>query len=97
MREFIQVFEHSTGRMYQQLFAAAEQPEENEDVLQATKLFDLAYVLSTYALVSGWIDGKQENNSVTTSVNLATGEVSREGTLTEMQIPRKYQKATKRL
>ena len=62
MREFIQEFEHSTHRMYQLLYQALD-PDNDEAVREIMGLFNWAYRFSTYALVSAWIDDKQEDNS----------------------------------
>ena len=97
MREFIQEFEHSTLRMHQMLYGPVSDPENDEGVKQIVILFNLVYLSSTYALLSAWIDDKQETNSLTTTVNLSTGEVRQEGTRSEMQVPRKYRRSTKRL
>ncbi len=96
MREFIQEFEHSTGRMYQMLYGAVADPENDEGVREIMDWFNLVYLSSTYALVSAWINDKRENVSLRTIVNLTTGELSQEGTRTEMTVPRKYQRATKK-
>ena len=96
MREFIQEFEHSTHRMYQLLYQALD-PDDDEAVRKIMDLFNWAYRLSTYALVSAWIDDKQEDNSLRTIINLTTGEVKREGVLTKRPLPGKYKHAAKRL
>ena len=96
MREFIQEFEHSTLRMYQMLYGAVAEPDNNEDVRQTMDWFNLAYHSSTYALVSAWLDDKHEDISLRTTIDLTSGEVRQEGTRTPMQVPRKYQRSTKR-
>lgn len=95
MREFVQEFEHSTLRMHQMLYGAVADPESDERVKQMINWFNLIYLSSTYALLSAWIDDKQESNSLTTIVDLTTGEVRQEGDRTEMRVPRKYRRATK--
>ena len=97
MREFIQEFEHSTGRMFQMLYGAVSDPDHHKDVKEITGWFDLIFRSSTYALVSAWIDDKRETDSLTTVVDLKTGGIRQEGTRTEMKIPRKYQSRTRRL
>ena len=95
MREFTHEFEHSTQRMYQMLYGPVSNPESDERVGQIMNWFNLVFLSSTYALLSAWIDDKQEHNSLTTRVNLTTGEVRQEGTRSEMRVPRKYRRATK--
>ena len=97
MREFIQEFEHSTGRMYQMLYGAVPNPDNDESLDRIFAWFDLVFRASTYALVSAWIPDKQESNSLRTTVNLTTGEVRQEGTRSEMKVPGKYRNSTKRL
>ena len=97
MREFIQVFEHSTGRMYQMLYGRVAQADGDKGLPNVMDWFNLTYLASTYTLVSAWIDDKQENISLTTIVDLTTGDVRQEGTRTKMRVPKKYQNSTKRL
>ena len=96
MREFIQEFEHSTHRMYQLLYQTLD-PDNDEAVREIMGLFNWAYRFSTYALVSAWIDDKQEDNSRRTSIDPTTGEVRQEGALTKRSVPREYKHTTKRL
>ena len=95
MREFIQEFEHSTGRMYQMLYGTVENPDDDQGITEVFDWFNFVFRSSIYALLSGWIDDKQDETLVTTNINLATGEVSQEWTRTEMTIPKKYLRATK--
>ena len=97
MREFIQEFEHSTARMYQMLYGVVAAPDSDKEVREIVDWFYLAYVASTYALVSAWTDDKQETASLRTIVDVATGEVREEGTRTEKRVPKRYRKSTKRL
>lgn len=97
MREFIQEFEHSTGRMSQILYGALEDPDNNEAAKQIMTLFELIYRVSTYAVVSAWIADKHEETTYRITVNLATGDRKDEGTHTPMRVLKKYRKSTKRL
>ena len=97
MREFIQEFEHSTHRMYQLLYETLEDSDNDEAVREIMGLLNWAYRFSTYALVSAWIDDKQEGNTLMTSIDLTTDEVRQEGALTKMQVPREYKHTAKRL
>ena len=97
MREFVQEFEHTTGRMYQMLYGEIPDPQDDQRVTEIFDWFNLVFRSSIYAVLSGWIDDKQEENFVEINLNLTTGESSQEWTRTEMKVPRKYQKATKRL
>ncbi len=95
MREFIPEFEHSTERIYQMLFGAVADPENDEDVKQIVDRFNLVYRSSTYALLSAWIDDKHEDISLKIIIDRTTGKVREEGTWTEMQFPKKYRNSTK--
>ncbi len=97
MREFIHAFEHATGRISQIMYGFVGDEGNDQRSLFVTDLLHWLYRSSTYALVSAWIGDKQESRSLTTVVNLVTGEVMEQGTRNEMQVPRKYRKATKRL
>ena len=100
MREFIQEFEHSTGRLYQMLYGPVAESGSDDGVKEITDWFNLVgvvYLASTYALVSAWIDDKQEPSSLSTTINLTTGEMKTEGTRIQMRVPTKYRKSTKRL
>ena len=98
MREFIQEFEHHTERMYQMLSEPVD--GSNNDDERLTQVFDwmnLVFRSSIYALLSGWIEDKQDDFLTTITINLATGESSQETTGTGMKVPKKYQRATKRI
>ena len=58
MREFIQEFEHTTGRMYQMLYGAVEDPEDNQDIADVFDWFNFVFRSAIYALLSGWIADK---------------------------------------
>ena len=93
LREFIQDFEHSTGRMYQMLYSRSNEL----DIEHMLHWFDLVYRFSTYALISFWIDDKTEENSVKITINTTTWETTQKWTRNEMQVPKKYRRFTKRL
>ena len=98
LREFIQEFEHSTtDRMYQMLYGTSDDTDNNPNVEQMLPWFDLVYRLSTYAIISTWIDDKTVKNSVTIKMNMTTREHTEEWTREKMRVPRKYRRATKRL
>ena len=96
-REFIQEFEHTTYRMYQMLYGTVADPNNNDSVTHVFDWFNLVFRSSTYALVSRWLNDKQEQNLVHISIDMASGESSEDWTRTEMKVPQKYQRATKRL
>ena len=97
MREFIQEFEHTSGRMYQMLYGSVEDPENNQDIADAFDWFNFIFRSAIYALLSGWIADKQDNLVIATHINLATGETTQERSGTAMKVPKKYQHSTKRL
>ena len=97
MREFIREFEHSTGRMYQMLYGSVTDPENDQCVREIMNWFNLVFYSSIYALLSAWSEDKQEINTLSTTVNLTTGEVRQEGTRTEMRVPRKLKRFTNNL
>ncbi len=98
MREFIQAFEHNTGRMYQMVYGAVDNPDDDQGITDIFEWFNLTFRFSVYALLSGWIDDKQEENVAKIEINLVTGEVhEREWERTEMKVPRKYRRAARRI
>ena len=96
LREFIQEFEHSTAGMYEMLYGTSEDPDNNPKMREILEWFNLVYRLSTYSLISTWIDDKTEDVFTEISVNLATGERSEKTTRTPMQVPRKYRHRTRK-
>lgn len=97
MREFVQEFEHSTKRIDQILHAERPQCDGALDREAVRDWFDLVFRLSTYAILSEWIEDKTESRSVHISVDLATGEKREARTHEPMEIPRRYQRAAKKL
>ena len=103
MREFIQEFEHNTGRMYQMLYGAVERPDEDQSVTEIFEWCNLVFRISIYALLSGWINDKQDESVTRTTINMeiggdmATVEVSHESETREMTIPTKYRQAANRI
>ena len=95
MREFVREFEHSTGRMYQMVFGQVTDPDNDDRVREMMAWFSLVFQTSIYALLSAWSEDKQETNTLTTTVDLTTGEVRQHGTRTEMRVPRRLKKFTK--
>ena len=97
MREFIQEFEHTTGRMYQMLYGEIPDHEDDQKIAEVFDWFNFVFRSAIYALLSGWIEDKQDHFAITTTINLTTGETTQERTGTEMAVPKKYRRATKRL
>ena len=103
MREFIQEFEHHTGRMYQMLYGATARPDEDQSVTDIFEWFNLVFRLSIYALLSGWLDDKHDESVARTTINMeiegdmATVKVSQESERKEMTIPKKYRQAANRI
>ena len=97
MREFIQEFEHTTGRMYQMLYGETPDNEDDQKIAEVFDWLNFVFRSAIYALLSGWIEDKQDHFAITTTINLTTGETYQERTGTEMTVPKKYRRATKRL
>ena len=97
LREFVEAFEHSTLRMRQMLHGHGEDPERPPPEVDAVfRWIDLVYRLSTYALLSYWIDDKTEERATRISVNMTTGERSEETEVVrEMQVPKRYQRGAR--
>lgn len=97
MREFIQEFEHTTWRMHQLLYSSCDESNDEKTVTDVFDWMNVVFRASVYALVSGWIDDKQDNSRLEVIVNVLTGEFKEELTRDGMKLPEKYRKATKRL
>ena len=96
-REFVQAFEHTIYRIAQMLHGVRGQGEcDPPEVNAVFKWTELAYRLSTYGIVSYWIDDKTEEKVTHISLNLTTGEQSQETEVVrQMSIPRKYRQSAR--
>jgi hypothetical protein len=94
MREFVQEFEHSLGRMYQLLFSTSV-PNGEATREGYLSWVEFAYRLSTYAILSAWIEDKAEETTISMKMNLRTDEVIETQNHTPMTVPKGYRKATK--
>lgn len=94
MREFVQEFEHSVGRMYQLLFSASA-PDGETTRVRFLSWVEFVYRLSTYALLSSRIEDKTEETTISMKINLRTGEVTETRSHKPMTVLEKYRKATK--
>lgn len=95
LREFIQEFEHTTDRMLQMLHSTSDDPDNDTNIERILRWFDLIYRLSTYALISSWIDDKTEEESLKMTVNLTTRTTTQRWTIKKMQVPKKYRRSTR--
>ena len=95
LREVIQEFEHTTCRMRQMLHSTSDAPDNDTNIERILRWFDLIYRLSTYALISSWIDDKTEEESLKLMVNLTTGTTTQKRTKRKMQVPKKYRRSTR--
>ena len=94
MREFVQEFEHSIGRMYQLLFSGSV-PEGEAARARYLSWVEFAYRLSTYAILSSWIEDKAEETIISMKINLRTGEVTETRSHKPMTVPKEHRKVTK--
>ena len=93
LREFVQEFEHSTTRMAQMLHGLGD-----DDLIQQFAWWtELAYRFSTYAVLSCWLDDKQDETSVRINVNVIEGTSREEWCHKPMIVPKKHRPATKRI
>ena len=95
MREFIQEFEHTTWRMYQMLHGADGGSNDDKNIAGVFDWINLVFRASVYALLSAWIDDKQDKSRLYITVNMATKETKEEWTLDKMKVPAKYRRAAK--
>ena len=97
LREFIQEFEHSTWRMYQMLYGILDDPDNDPALQKMLDWFDFVYKLSTYSVISTWIDDKTEVVSASITINMTTGEHTEKWARNEMRVPKNYRRASKDL
>ncbi len=91
LREFVQEFEHSTTRMAQMLHGMGD-----DDLMEQFAWWtELAYRLSTYAILSRWLDDKKDETSVRININLTDGTKREEWHHKPMIVPKKHRRATK--
>ena len=100
LREFIQEFEHSTGRIFQMLCSRPPAVDADSDVERISRWCDFVFRLSTYGIVSSWIDDKTEEKaiSIRMTMNRTTGETTvkeEHRTTKTMQVPKRYCRSTK--
>ena len=94
MREFVQEFEHSVERMYQLLFSRSV-PDGKATREQYQSWVEFTYRLSTYAFLSSWIEDKTEETTISKTIDVRTGEVTKRGSRHKpMAVPKKYRKAS---
>ena len=94
LREFVKEFEHSTTRMAQMLHGLGDDDDHREQFAWWTQL---AYRLSTYAILSRWLDDKEDATSVRINVNVTEGTRREEWCHQPMIVPKKHRPATKTL
>lgn len=93
LRKFVKEFEHSTTRMAQMLHGLGD-----DDLMQQFAWWtELAYRFSTYAVLSCWLDDKQDETSVKITVNVIGGTRREEWYHKPMIVPKKHRPATKRM
>ncbi len=95
MREFFQTFEHFERRIDQMLHQFAADAAQSTNCETVYFFMRLVYRLCTYAVVSAWIDDKQDQLLLTVNIDLATGKQQSEWTGNSMQVLQKYRSATK--
>ena len=96
MRECFQTFEHFERRIDQMLYKFADDPAQSANCENVYFFMRLVYRLCTYAVVSAWIDDKQDQLVLTANIDLATGGQQSEWTGNSMQVPQKYEPATRK-
>ena len=95
LREFIQEFEHSTGRMFQVLHSRLGATDTHSDFERISSWCELVYRFSSYALIAFWIDDKNEEASMEITINLTHGDTTVNSKTKPMRVPKRHQHATK--
>ena len=102
LREFFHAFEKETGRMFQMLHSRPEASPTDPVFEQFDRWCDLIYRLSTYAIVSFWIDDKTEERvtNIKMTMNPTTGQttVQQEHQVSKpMRVPKEYRHTTRKI
>lgn len=69
-REFVSEFEHSMHGMVEMLYGTSETPDNDEFIQNTLAWIEIVYRLSTYAIISYWIDEKHEKNLTTIEMQM---------------------------
>ena len=88
LREFIAEFEHATHRMFQIMYGTFDNAKDSEDIMRMFNWFDLIYKLSTYAIISFWIDEKADKKVIIIRMNGTTGDDTEECIYEKMSNPK---------
>ena len=97
LREFNQAFEHHTRRIHQMAYGA-DQSEDKQQVKQVLDWIAYTYRFSIYAILASYLDDKQVTGHTHYHLDMETrkwAEISHH--MEQMQVPKKYQHATKRI
>lgn len=102
LREFFHAFEHGTDRMFQMLHSRPDASPTDPVIERFVCWIDLVFRLSTYAIVSYWIDDKTEERltNIKMTMNPTTGKttVQQEHQVTKpMRVPKKYRHTTRKI
>ncbi len=73
LREFFAEFEHTTHRMYQMLYGAAEGEGNKAELERFCSFIELVFRLTTYAIVSYWIPEKSDETSIQIRMHFEDG------------------------
>ena len=96
-REFLQEFEHATQRMLQLLHSSGVEEENPQYIDDICSWIEFTYRLSTYAMISRWIDDKTAERTVQITVDLASGTSTEEWNLPPLRVPPQYRSSTRPL
>ena len=70
LREFIAEFEHSTHGMYEMLYGTFENADSDARVRNFHSWVELVYRVSTYAILSYWIDEKHDELKIKLQIDI---------------------------
>ena len=77
-------------------YGAIDSTDQDQELSKMFDWFNLAFRASIYALLSGWIEDKQDETTVSITVDTDTGEVTEEWERSEMRVPKKYRRSAER-
>ena len=97
LREFFQEFEHSSHRLDEMIYQVAFDCNDRNIIVNLWDWLSLAHRNSVYAIVAYWTPDRKQIDTCHMKINASKGTSTMEWTREEMEVPKKYKHATRRL
>ncbi|MCY3487576.1 MAG: hypothetical protein OXH34_03975 [Bacteroidetes bacterium] len=96
LREFFQEFEHSSYGLDEMIHKVALDRGDEGVIVDLWDWLSLAHRNSVYAIVACWAPDKKQVDTCHIEINVSAGTSSQKWTREEMEVPKRYKRATKR-